>query len=86
MIQHELRLPDLGLPGITPSASVWLVDVGSEVSQGDRVLEILAGSATVDLPAPVNGVLLEQHVAEEDELATGQLLATFESSSDEAII
>jgi len=79
MSRHNLVLPDLGLSGTTVTASVWLVEVGSEVSQGDRLLEILAGSVTVDLPSPVSGVLIAQHVMEEDELMAGQVLATIDA-------
>jgi pyruvate/2-oxoglutarate dehydrogenase complex dihydrolipoamide acyltransferase (E2) component len=55
-------------------ASLWLVDVGMKVSKGDRLLEVLAGVATVDLPSPISGVLVETLVAEEDVLAVGQVL------------
>ena len=73
--RHELRLPDLGLGDIPVLASVWLVDLGAEVTEGDRLLEIVAGSATVDLPAPASGTLVEVLVGEDEPLQTGQLLA-----------
>jgi len=72
---RELRLPDLGAPEQGATLSAWLVDQGSEVVAGDRVVEILVGNATVDLPAPASGVLREVLVAEEEPVATGQLLA-----------
>lgn len=72
--RHELTLPDLGLGETPVTVSVWLVEPSTEVSAGDRVLEILAGSATVDLPAPMGGVLIEQLVEEGDVLQTGQVL------------
>ena len=43
--------------------------------EGDRLLEVLAGSVTVDLPAPASGILSELLVSEEDELHVGQILA-----------
>jgi hypothetical protein len=45
-----------------------------EVSEGDRILEIVAGSATVDLPAPASGMLQETFVAEDDRISVGQEL------------
>ncbi len=69
-----LLLPDLGL-GQTPiTASVWLSDVGAQVYEGDRLLEVCAGEVTIDLPSPASGVLLEQHVSEDDVLQVGQVL------------
>lgn len=76
---HDLLLPDLGL-GATPIlASTWLKPAGSFVIQGDRLLEVLAGSVTVDLPAPVSGVLAQTLVQENEVLAVGQRLAVIET-------
>jgi len=77
--RHELRLPDLGIAPVT--VSLWLVEPGSEVTEGDRVVEVLAGAATVDLPAPASGVLRETLVAEEDEIVTGQVLGVIEEEA-----
>ncbi len=71
----ELVLPDLDLPGVAIYASGWLVELGADVAQGDRLLEVLAGSVTVDLPAPASGVFRERLVEEDDELQVGQVLA-----------
>jgi len=81
--RHELTLPDLGLPGVTPTASVWFVEAGSEVTLGDRLLEVLCGSVTVDLPSPVSGVVIETLVTEDDPLVVGQALAIIEAFDDE---
>jgi pyruvate/2-oxoglutarate dehydrogenase complex dihydrolipoamide acyltransferase (E2) component len=78
--RHPLVLPDLGLPGVSIVASVWLVEEGSAVVAGDRLLEVLAGSVTVDLPSPASGVISQLLVAEEDELEVGQVLAVVEES------
>jgi len=70
-----LTLPDLGLSGETVAASIWLVEVGAEVSQGDRLLEVVAAGVTVDLPCPASGILQQTLVSEDDVLQTGQALA-----------
>lgn len=79
MTRHELILPDLGMPDAQATVSVWLVGVGREVSEGDRLVEVLCGSTTVDLPAPASGVLVETFVVEDDPLAPGQVLGVIES-------
>ncbi len=75
-------MPELGLAGVPVLASVWLVEVGTTVTEGDRLLEVVAGSVTVDLPSPVSGVLVETLVDEDDRLETGQLLAIVVADHD----
>lgn len=80
--QHLMRLPELGL-GETPLvASLWLVRRGSEVTAGDRVLEVLAGDVTVDLSSPVSGILREVLVEDDQPIAVDQPLAVFEVPSE----
>jgi pyruvate/2-oxoglutarate dehydrogenase complex dihydrolipoamide acyltransferase (E2) component len=43
------------------------------------VAEVLAGPATVDLPSPVDGVLIERLVDEDEPIVAGQLLAVIET-------
>ena len=80
---YRLVLPDLGLPDVTVVASSWLVEPGSSVIEGDRLLEVLAGSVTVDLAAPASGILSELLVSEDDELHVGQILAIVTASAAE---
>lgn len=83
--RHELLLPDLGM-GETPIvASVWLVELGAQVVEGERLLEVVAGAATVDLPSPASGTLVELLVDEDDELSVGQCLAVIRTSSDDEV-
>ena len=57
---------------------MWLVKEGARVAEGDPVVEVLAGSVTVDLPAPADGILVEKLVADGEPLAVGQRLAVIE--------
>ncbi len=68
-------MPDLSAGTRPVTLSVWLVEPGQRVVEGDRLVEVLLGSATVDLPAPATGVLVEICADEEDTLVPGQLLA-----------
>ena len=69
MPRIELCLPDLGLDDQPITLSVWLVSRGARVAAGERVAEILAGPATVDLPSPVDGILFERLVDEDETIA-----------------
>jgi 2-oxoglutarate dehydrogenase E2 component (dihydrolipoamide succinyltransferase) len=74
-----LLLPELGMGETPVVASVWLVEVGADVIEGERLLEVVAGAATVDLPSPATGRLVELLVDEDDELTVGQRLAVIAS-------
>ncbi len=78
--RHALILPELGLAGVTITASAWLSEVGTRVYEGDRLLEVSAGEVIIDLPAPATGVLVEQLVGEDDELHLGQVLGLIEEA------
>jgi len=79
MPRIDLCLPDLGLDDQPIALSGWLVPRGARVTAGERVAEILAGPATVDLPSPVDGVLIKRLVDEDEPLAVGQPLAVIET-------
>lgn len=72
-------MPDLGIAS-PATVSAWLLDRGAVVSEGDRLVEIVAGAVTVDLPAPANGRLVEICAAENEQVVPGQRLALIEES------
>ena len=74
-----LTLPDLGLGDQPIVLSLWLVKRGARVAEGEPLVEVLAGAATVDLPSPIEGVLREKTAAAGDVLVVGQRLAMIES-------
>ncbi|MCL6504458.1 MAG: lipoyl domain-containing protein [Pirellulales bacterium] len=80
---RQLVLPELGLGNVPIIASQWLVRRGARVCQGESVLEVLAGDVTIDLPAPVSGVLSRRLVAAEAVLQAGQALALFLADEEE---
>ena len=74
-----LAVPDLG--GCGPIVvSLWLVPEGSVVHEGDRVVELACGAATIDLEAPLDGRLTSQLVDEDETVFVGTPLATFEAT------
>ena len=79
MPRIEFRLPDLGIEDYPITLSMWLVPRGARVAAGERLAEVLAGPATVDLPSPVDGVLVRRLVDEDESLAVGQPLAVIET-------
>jgi len=82
MPRIELFLPELGLGDQPITLCLWLVPRGARVAAGERVAEVLAGPATVDLPSPVDGVIIERLVDEDEPIAVGQPLAWIESGDE----
>ena len=71
-MQVPIRLPELGASPVT--LSVWFAQVGEEVLEGERLVEVLADGATFDLTAPATGRLSEQRALPGDTLEPGQTL------------
>jgi len=68
-------VPDLGL-GETPLIlSLWLVPQGSNVLEGDRIVELATNPATVDLLAPITGECVHQFVDEDTIVFPGMVVA-----------
>jgi len=80
MTRRELMLPDLGIDGQPIVLSVWLVACDSRVAEGEPIVEVLCGAATVDLPSPGDGILVEQLAAEDEPVHVGRPLAVIELS------
>jgi 2-oxoglutarate dehydrogenase E2 component (dihydrolipoamide succinyltransferase) len=82
-MRHALAVPDLGLPAGSVKLGQWLVERGAEVTEGDRLVELVAESVTVDLSSPASGVLVELLADEDDTVSLDQVLAYIESSTAE---
>lgn len=82
MARVELKLPDLGFEPGEVFVSLWLVEAGQPVAVGDRMLEVICGAATVDLPAPASGLLVEQCVCDDEPIAVEQVLGVIEASRE----
>jgi pyruvate/2-oxoglutarate dehydrogenase complex dihydrolipoamide acyltransferase (E2) component len=81
-MRAEIRLPELGAAPVV--LSVWFADPGDLVYEGDRVVEVRAGSATFDVAAPATGRLAEKLRLPNDPLQTGQVLGLVEVEESDA--
>jgi pyruvate/2-oxoglutarate dehydrogenase complex dihydrolipoamide acyltransferase (E2) component len=73
----EITLPELGTARV--KFSLWYVQVGDRVFEGDRVAEVLIPGATYDIPAPATGRLIEKHAHSNDTLHSSQVLGLIEA-------
>ena len=84
-MQAPVTLPDVRVETETEMfVSFWFAEEGEEVLEGDRLVEILAGSVTFDVPVPASGRLVELRVAEEDAVHCGDVLALVEVQDDDS--
>jgi pyruvate/2-oxoglutarate dehydrogenase complex dihydrolipoamide acyltransferase (E2) component len=78
-------LPDLGTgPDVPIVVSYWYAARGDEVWEGDRLVEVLVGPATFDVPSPVTGRLAEIRQREDDLVAPGAVLGLVAPSAPDA--
>lgn len=78
-------LPDLGTgPDVPIVVSHWFAGRGDEVWEGDRLVEVLVGPATFDVPAPISGRLAAIHGREDDPVAPGAVLGFVAVAEEEA--
>lgn len=57
----------------------WNVQVGDNVEIGDSLMEVETDKATVQIPSPVSGKIVELLFKEGDEINTGTHIASCES-------
>jgi pyruvate/2-oxoglutarate dehydrogenase complex dihydrolipoamide acyltransferase (E2) component len=58
--------------------NAWLVQVGTQVKEGDDLAELVTDKAAFTLPAPQGGVVVKLCVKEGAEVKEGDILAELE--------
>jgi len=83
MSRYVYKLPDIG-EGIAEAEIVkWHVEPGRAVAQDEALVDVMTDKATVEIAAPVAGVLRERHGAEGQKLAVGAALAVFDTEAED---
>ncbi len=81
MARYEFRLPDIGEGLAEAEVARWLVAVGDRVSEDQPVVEMMTDKASVELPSPGAGVIVERLVAEGDVVKTGAVLYVLDTEA-----
>lgn len=79
-MQVEVVLPELGAGPVWLSA--WFAEVGEQVYEGDRLVEVLIDGATFDVAAPATGRLAERRARPNQLVRPGQILGVVELGAD----
>ncbi len=75
-MRRAIIVPELGVP--VSVISVWYARPGERLYAGDRVVELLLGTATFDVAAPCTGTLVEREAWPDDAVTPGQVLGYIE--------
>ncbi|GAA6179177.1 dihydrolipoyllysine-residue acetyltransferase [Shimia sp. NS0008-38b] len=84
---YEVKVPDIGDFSDVPVVSV-LVSAGDMVAAEDPLIEVESDKATMEVPSPTAGKVVEIMVAEGDSVSEGTLILTLEAedgAADEAV-
>lgn len=82
MGHFSFKLPDLG-EGIVESEIVdWYVEIGDEVEEDQHLADVMTDKATVELSAPVGGIIRNKGCDAGDMLAVGAELVLIETEGE----
>jgi pyruvate/2-oxoglutarate dehydrogenase complex dihydrolipoamide acyltransferase (E2) component len=79
-MRRPIVVPDLGVP--IAVVSVWYARPGERLYAGDRVVELLLGTATFDVAAPCTGPLAERTAWADDAVTPGQVLGYIDEEDE----
>ncbi|MEM7407018.1 MAG: dihydrolipoyllysine-residue acetyltransferase [Pseudomonadota bacterium] len=80
MARIEIRVPDIGEFDNIPVIEI-LVAIGQQVGAEDPLVTLESDKATMDVPAPEAGTIVELHVQLGDLVSQGTLLASLEEAT-----
>jgi len=76
----EFKLPDIG-EGVAEGEIVrWIAEEGSTVKEHEPVVEVMTDKATVEIPAPADGVVARHLAAAGDTVPVGTVIFHLETS------
>ena len=82
MGEYHFKLPDIGEGVVEAEITAWHVALGDKVSEDDPIADAMTDKATIELTAPVDGVISMVACEEGDILAVGANLVIFEVEGD----
>lgn len=80
----EIRVPSLGESVVEATVGQWFKQAGDSVAADEPLVELETDKVTVEVPAPVSGVLSEIVVKQGDTVAVGALLGAISDGDGKA--
>src|SRR6516164_4933469 len=84
MSVHVIKVPDIGEGIAEVELAEWLVQPGDTVAADQVLAEVMTDKATVEVPSPVDGKVIETQGKPGDKLAVGSELVRLETAGDGA--
>ena len=81
----NIEVPKIGESVATVFVAQWLKQPGDAVKAGDPVVEVDSDKASMEVPSPVDGVLMETLAEEGEEIAVGVVIARVDDSASPAV-
>jgi len=79
---YTFKMPDIG-EGVTEAEiTAWHVKLGDTVNEDDPIADAMTDKATIELTAPVDGVITSLGCEEGDKIAVGAALVVFETDEE----
>lgn len=85
MGEYIFKMPDIGEGVVEAEITAWHVMPGDKVSEEDPIADAMTDKATIELTAPVEGIITDIGCEAGDMLAVGAMLAVFETQEALAI-
>jgi len=82
MGEYRYKLPDIGEGVVEAEITAWHVALGDEVEEDAPIADAMTDKATIELTAPVSGVIKMVACEEGDILAVGADLVIFETEGE----
>jgi pyruvate/2-oxoglutarate dehydrogenase complex dihydrolipoamide acyltransferase (E2) component len=79
-MKMTIKMPRVGETVDEVYLVAWNKAVGDVIAVGDDLMEVETDKATVQVPSPVSGTLLEIFFKDGDEIKTGDAIAVCESN------
>ncbi|MCF8521690.1 MAG: biotin/lipoyl-binding protein [Candidatus Planktophila sp.] len=79
-MKMTIKMPRVGETVDEVYLVAWNKAVGDVIAVGDDLMEVETDKATVQVPSPVAGTLLEIFFKDGDEIKTGDAIAVCESN------
>ncbi len=83
---YKFKLPDIGEGVVEAEITAWHVKLGDRVEEDDPIADAMTDKATIELTAPVDGIITTMACEEGETLAVGADLVIFDTDGDEASV
>ncbi len=79
-MKMTIKMPRVGDTVDEVYLVVWKIAIGDTIAAGDMIMEVETDKATVEVPSPIAGTILELLFKENDAIKTGEAIVVCNSN------